>query len=183
MFKDIKVSLICRIICLLTFIIVIFGIENLYVLGMLAIIVFFLVRLNYNFFISFLMLFNFIGFIIGYYNHSYILFRILLIISYSYYFLNNYVFKENIKIISNKDVIYDKIFKRNEKKLMNIKKGDLIDNKIVKDKTEKDFEVYQNKGFVRTYTLKNRISMQEVFYVLFHLFLLFISIIIGSCVI
>ncbi len=183
MFKNNNISLICRIICLLTFVSVILFVDNLYVLGILAIIVFLLVRLDNNIFISILMVLNFIGFMVGYTCKYYILIRLLLVISYSYYYLKDNVKYKKIEIFSNYDIIYDKLFKRNQKKLKNIKEGEVIDKDIIKNKTEYDLEEFKNRGFVKTYQKNNNISMQEIFYVLFHLFLLFISIIIGSCVI
>lgn len=183
MFKNYNISLICRIICLLTFVLVIIFIDNLYVLGILACIIFILVRLDNNIIISIIMILNFIGFMAGYVNGSFLLLRILLIISYSYYFLKDNIYKEKVKIIDNKDMLYDKILKRNENKIKSIMKGEIVDQEIIKDKSDYDFMEYQHKGFEKKYSINKDISMQEVFYVLVHLFLLFISIIIGSCVI
>jgi len=183
MFKNISISLICRIICLVTFFLVIIFIDNLYVLGILAFVNFILIGFGNNLLICIMVILNIIGFMIGYITESFLLLRILLIIDYSYYYLKDSMYKEKVKIMNNKDILYDKIFKRNENKLRKIKEGEIVDKEIIKDKTDNDFREYANRGLIKSLSIKKGISMQEVFYVLLHLFLLFVSIIIGSCVI
>ena len=183
MFKNIYISLICRIICLLTFIIVIMFIDNIYTLAILTIFVFFMIGFNKGIFFIVLFILHIIGFMIGYFYNSYILFRLLLIISCSYYFINNYYYNE--RIISNTDNndIYDKLYKKNKNKLLNIyKEGELID-KIVKDKTDSDYELLKDKIIEKNNKKNNIITVQEILYVFTHFAFLFLSIIIGSCVI
>lgn len=177
MFRNTNISLICRIICLLTFIMVILLVDNLYSLAILTIVIF-IIGINKSVSLIILLILHIIGFMIGYFYSSYVLFRLLLVISYCYYFLKDFSFRKKNITYSN---IYDNLFKKNKDKLLNIsKEGDLID-KIVKDKTDYEYQILKDKI---VFSDRNKvISMQEIFYVCVHMAFLFLSIVIGSCVI
>ncbi len=105
----------------------------------------------------------------------------LIIICYYYY-----IYRYDTSFVKNtsKDINYDKIFKRNENNIRKIlKKGEVIDKEIIKEKTDGDYEIFKRDYFNNFIEIKKHISMKEILYVIFNLSFLFLSIIIGSCVI
>lgn len=182
MFNNKEIKIIDRLVCLLTFILVILFIDNLYTLIILGLFIFSLVKFDDHFKRLFLIIFMLIGVILGYFYYNFILLRISLIIGFIVYFFYDYQKNGKCEIIYHNDDIYDKIYKRNEKKYNKIKKGELIDKEIIKDKTISDYNELKNNINFSFSSLKS-ISSLEISYVTLHLLFLFVSIILGSCVI
>lgn len=184
MYQKNNVDYIFRLICLITFSVIIILTDNIYTLAILSIFVFFFINVLKNFFVSIILLINFIGFIVGYATGSLILFKISLMIIYIYYFLYNY--ETDLKDEQKNQDIYKKIFVRNENKIsQKFKKGEVIDKEIIKDKSDSDYnDISFNYQFrFKNNNKKKNIAIFDVWYVVFHLTFLFISIMIGSCVI
>ena len=172
MFNNYQIKFISKIICLLTFISVIIFINNLYTLGLIAIFIFiFLKIINYR--VVILIILNIIGFIIGYISNNLILLIVVLVITCCYYYLEN----DSLVSDDKNDIIYQKLYQKNQKKISKIlKEGEVIDKEMIKEKTDNDYEIVKN-NFI--YSNHKSFSMNDLYYVLIHLSCLFISIIIG----
>ncbi len=158
---DSKINIIYRLICLFTFLFVIIFVNNISTVFILFIIIFLLNIRSNDYKSSILLLLTFLIFIICYYFKKYDIFRIMVIVNYSYYFIN---------------------YEKEDKEYKNIKKGEKID-KIEESKEERKEILNVKKQENKLIRFGNNInyynSDHTIFYIFIHLFLLFISIVIG----
>ena len=179
-----EVDIFYRVICLIAFGIVIIFSNNIATYFLLGLFLLFgcLKKEKLNIFI--LIIITIIAFLIN----NFFLIKIILIIDYAFYFMgDNYIKKDVSK--KSTDKYYDTIYNSNKKKITNVlEKGD-IDSKIIKeieDKTKVDLEKKKENLLLRyhqdkVYIKKNNSDI--IYYVAFHLIILFLSILIGSCAI
>ena len=112
-----------------------------------------------------------------------LLIKIILCIDYILYFI---LFEE--KEIKKKDVYFESVYKDNQKKISSILEKGEIDSKIKNDiynKTVSDVRKKNENKLLRfnssDYSYYD--TRPNYYYVIFHLIILFLSILIGSCVI
>ena len=146
MLQNNRIHILCRIICLITFVLVILHVNSFITLSLLTIAFYLFTRNDINKVLSIWHIITIIVFIVSYLTSSYWILKIVLIIDLGYYFLNNTIFDNDV--IKKTNIVFDKYFIRF--KNINKKGRNEIDSNLL-------------------YTI----------YLTVHLFILFISIMVG----
>ncbi len=178
-----------RFICLITFLIVILFSNNIVTYAILLVLVFIRNVKKQSVLIDSLFILSFIIFIISIIFNYYFLLKIMIIINYMIYFLEIRSIRD-LNVKEKKDNrLFNDIYDYNKKKISNqLKKGEKIDNKIMNEVYKKSLSDLQRKQEVRLLRFASKknsynINSDNTYYVAFHLIILFISILIGSCAI
>ncbi len=182
-----EISYYYRFICLITFIIVVLFSNNIVTYAILLVLVFIRNVKKQSILVDGLFILTFITFILSIIFDNYVFLKLILIADYTIYFLEITKISD-VKIKEEKNnKIFNIIHAYNKKRIL--EKGDKIDNKIMNEVYQKSVadmnekEEVQMLRFMDNKKYSNNINSDDTLYVVFHLIILFVSILIGSCAI
>lgn len=164
MFKKESIDLIYRLICLITFLFVILFVNSIITLTLLLLLFLLLTKKENDFtFLCFSFL-SFIFFVIAFMTDNYFLFKLMIIIGYTYYFL---VIPSLGSIIQNS---VDKIVGNTKK---------IVQEEIENEGEVSETELIRFKNLGKKQVNKKGFDLNSTIYLTVHLGLLFISILVG----
>ena len=172
-----EIDIYYRYVCLLPFLVVIILSNNIITYILLGIMLFIGNMKKDNILFLIMIIITFICFFIN----NLLLIKIVLMIDFLLYFII-----DNKKQIDNN---FDSLYYKNKEKISNILKKGEIDDKIMNEvyiKTKNDIKMKQETSLLRFKKNKyynQKDNLNNILYVSFHLIILFMSILIGSCVI
>lgn len=160
MFEKEKIDLIYRVICLLTFMFVTLLVKNIITLAILILFFYFSIKKENDLVYFFLSILTFLSFAVGYVADNYTLLKLMLMIDYIYYFLS----------IPSVNALINSMLSRKKEESADLK-GEIIEEELFR------FKNIKNKK------KKRELNLSGTIYLTFHLGILFLSIVVGSCVI
>lgn len=160
MFEKEKIDLIYRVICLLTFMFVTLLVKNIITLAILILFFYFSIKKENDLVYFFLSILTFLSFAVGYVADNYTLLKLMLMIDYIYYFLS----------IPSVNALINSMLSR--------KKEESAD--LENEMSEEELFRFKN---IKNKKKKRELNLSGTIYLTFHLGILFLSIVVGSCVI
>lgn len=160
MFEKEKIDLIYRVICLLTFMFVTLLVKNIITLAILILFFYFSIKKENDLVYFFLSILTFLSFAVGYVADNYTLLKLMLMIDYIYYFLS----------IPSVNALINSMLSRKKEESADLK-GEISEEELFR------FKNIKNKK------KKRELNLSGTIYLTFHLGILFLSIVVGSCVI
>lgn len=160
MFEKEKIDLIYRVICLLTFMFVTLLVKNIITLAILILFFYFSIKKENDLVYFFLSILTFLSFAVGYVADNYTLLKLMLMIDYIYYFLS----------IPSVNALINSMLSRKKEKSTD------LENEMSEE------ELFRFKN-IKNKKKKRELNLSGTIYLTFHLGILFLSIVVGSCVI
>ena len=160
MFEKEKIDLIYRVICLLTFMFVTLLVKNIITLAILILFFYFSIKKENDLVYFFLSILTFLSFAVGYVADNYTLLKLMLMIDYIYYFLS----------IPSVNALINSMLSRKKEESADLKS----------EMSEEELFRFKN---IKNKKKKRELNLSGTIYLTFHLGILFLSIVVGSCVI